>query len=273
MSTQVWILTFHRPVALNRLIEHFGEQGYMVNILSNHPKVHIDLVNEKYVNQTIINTLNSSESNSWCARSWNTILMKAFDTPDEEASAILIQDDTDITPTFRGWFEHNQPNFDFIWGPAGDQFHYTTKKVLQKVGWWEETYQGCYADDAEYLKRAYIYFRDSNKLDRISVEDSHNWGFVHNPIGIPAHIVTTYQSKTIDPTYENQHWHFERILGCGGQTSETNPTIKAAQALFEKKWGVMLDNGRPIIDSLVRKEPEINWYPWATKKFGIEVYK
>lgn len=271
MSLQVWILTFNRPDALNRLVYHFGTLGYKVNILSNHPKLELAESNRPYIDRIIVNTLNSEESNSWCARSWNTILMKAFDNDDPDASAVLIQDDTDISINFKLWLDENTPKYDLIWGPAGDQFFYITKKVVQKVGWWDERYIGCYAGDAEYLKRCYIYFRDNSLLDRISVEDTHNWGFQHNPCGTSNHIITTYGSKTIDPNYLNQHWHFEQISGCGNRNSETNPTIKAAQALFEKKWGVMLDNGRPLIESLVRKEPELDWYPWFSRKHGITI--
>lgn len=262
---QVWILTFNRPEALNRLVFHFGAQNQKVNIFSNYPSVQIREDNRKHIDKIIINSLNSEESNSWCARSWNTIMMKAF-AKDEEA--ILIQDDTDISMEFMNWINEQKNKYDFIWGPAGDQFHYMRKSILQKVGWWDERYIGCYAGDAEYLKRVYMNY----DKDKISAQDSHNWGFVHNPCGLQNHVITTYNSKTIDTNYENQHWEFERISGDGGKTTETNPTILHAQQLFRDKWGIDLDNGRPIIDSLNRKMPEIDWYPWATKKFEVTYY-
>lgn len=265
MSLQIWILTFNRPEALNRLIHDFGTKGYMVNVFSNHPKVQIAPLNKGFINQVIINTLNSEESNSWCARAWNTCMMKAFDMEGTE-ELILVQDDTDISEDFYDWFETERQKFDFMWGPAGDQWIYLTKAVLQKVGWFDERYIGCYAGDADFLKRVWIAWDRS----RISVEDSHNWGFRWNESGISKHIITTYQSKTIDPNYENQHWQFERILGCGGQTSETNPTIKHAQAHFRAKWGVELDNGKPVIESTKRLMPEIDWYPWFSKKHNFE---
>jgi len=254
---QVWILTFNRPTALNRLIYHFGYLGYKSNIFSNHPDVLLDKSNQQFVNEVVVNTLNSSESNSWCARSWNTILMKAMDQDDE---VILIQDDTDIAPTFNIWFEEQKKKYDFIWGPAGDQFHFIRKDVLRKVGWWDERYIGCYCGDAEYVKRVYM---DWDR-DRISVEDSHNWGFRHNPSGISENIITTYESKvTANPGYENQHWEFERVCG------KDNPTIKHSQKHFRDKWGVDLDNNRPIIENLNRQLPEIDWYPWFSKKHNF----
>jgi len=265
---QVWILTFNRKEALNRLVQHFGEQGFGVNILSNHPQVMIAKDNVPYIKDVVVNSLNTAESNSWCARSWNTCLMKAFDNTNDD-EAILIQDDTDIAPTFGSWINQTKEHFDFIWGPAGDQFHYIHKKVLQRVGWWDERYIGCYCGDAEYVKRVYMEY----DKDRISIQDTHNWGFHHNPCGVMENIVTTYESKTIDSDYDNQHWELERKLCCGSTTSANNPTLKHSQRHFFEKWGVELDNGRPVIESLTRKMREIDWYPWATKKFGITYYE
>ena len=257
---QVWILTFNRPSALNRLVRHFGEQGFKSNIFSNYPTIELDKSNEQYLGSYVINSLNSPESNSWCARSWNTILMKAFDGEDDEA--ILIQDDTDIAPNFGRWIEDQKLRYDFIWGPAGDQFHFIRKSVLKKVGWWDERYIGCYCGDAEYVKRVYHTWDKS----RISVEDSHNWGFVHNPSGVSQHIITTWDSKvTANPGYENQHWEFERINKC-------NPTLAHSQGHFRTKWGVDLDNNRPVIESWDRKLPEIDWYPWFSKKHEFTAY-
>lgn len=262
MSLSVYILTFDRPVALNRLIQNFGSQGFMVNILSNHPKVEIYPLNQSYVNRTIINTLNSEESNSWCARSWNTCMMKAFDGEDTEAEAIFIQDDTDIDETFRDWFVQARQKYDFIWGPAGDQFFYMKKDVLLSTGWWDERYIGCYCADADFLKRVFVAYDRS----KISVEDSHNWGFRWNPCGISDHVITTYGSKTVDPTYDNQHWEFERRC-------KSNPTLAHSQNHFRAKWGVELDNNQPVIASLTRKFKDIDWYPWFTQKHGIKAYE
>lgn len=254
---QVWILTFNRPVALSRLIRQFAEQGHMVNILSNHPEVKFDHDLHPFVDKLIINTLNSAESNSWCARSWNTILMKAFDEDDE---AILIQDDTSISHNFFEWFNQVKLRYDFIWGPAGDQFHYLKKKVWQQVGWWDERYIGCYCADADYLKRVFMEY-DRNKL---SVSDSHNWGFKLNPEGIEQHVITTYQAKTVDPNYDNQHWEFERRC-------KDNPTLQHSQSHFRAKWGVELDNNQPVVYSTVRKFKEIDWYPWFSIKHNMSM--
>lgn len=257
---QVWILTFNRPTALNRLIQNFGQQGYRCNIFSNYPEVQLTKDNhENYVDSVIVNTLNSKESNSWCARSWNAIMLRAFDQDDE---AILIQDDTDISPTFGSWFEEQKQKYDFMWGPAGDQWHFIRKDVLKKVGWWDERYIGCYCGDAEYVKRVYHTW----DKDRISVEDSHNWGFVHNASGISQNIITTYDSKvTANPGYENQHWEFERINKC-------NPTLAHSQGHFRRKWNIDLDNNRPVIESWDRQLAEIDWYPWFSKKHGFTAY-
>lgn len=260
---QVWILTFNRPVALNRLITHFGMLGYKVNIFSNHPRVQLLPDNRQYIDQVLINTLNTEESNSWCARSWNTIFMRAFDKDDE---LICIQDDTDISENFKTWIDENSSRFNFIWGPAGDQFFYIKKDVFRHVGWWDERYIGCYCGDAEYLKRV---FKDYSHRDWLSIEDTHNWGFAWNACGVKENIITTFESKTIDPDYDNQHWELEKTHGCN---DNNNPTIKASQQHFRNKWGIELDNGSPVINSLVRHMPELDWYPWFTKKHNINTH-
>lgn len=262
---KIWILTFNRPDALNRLISNFTNQGVNVNVFSNHPEVRIDEHLRPMVNRVIINTLNSSESNSWCARSWNTMYMKTFE---DDEQGVFIQDDTNISPNFIRWLVEQKRKYDFIWGPAGDQFHYITKDVFRKTGWWDERYIGCYAGDAEYLKRVYM----NNDQSKMSVLDTHNWGFSLNNEGIDRNVITTFESKTVDRNYENQHWEFERICGAGGQTTETNPVILHAQQHFRNKWGIDLDNGRPVIGDLNRKSPEIDWYPWFTKKHGVTTY-
>lgn len=261
INLPVWILTFDRPVALNRLIHNFAYQGFAdINIFSNHPRVQIDPLNKSYINKTIINTLNSEESNSWCARSWNTILMKTFDDPNVPG-VICIQDDTDIADTFGDWFMDVRDKFDFLWGPAGDQFFYLKRNILQDVGWWDERYIGCYCTDADWLKRVWM----ACDRSRISVEDSHNWGFRWNESGISRNVITTFQSKTIDPNYDNQHWDFERRC-------KDNPTLLHSQNHFRQKWAVDLDNGQPVVHSIARQFKEIDWYPWATQKFGIKAY-
>jgi len=258
---EVWILTFNRPDALNRLVENFGKQGMTVNIFSNYPELNLrpDL-REQYVNQLIFNTLNSKESSSWCARSWNTIMMKAFENPNV-TEAILIQDDTNIGPDFVSWFKLQRRHYSFIWGPAGDQFHFLRKNILQQTGWWDERYIGCYCGDADYVKRVYF----TSNTSYISVTDSHNWGFNINDCGLANHVITEYQSKLIGGNYENQHWQFESI-------DKENPTIRASQQHFREKWGVELDNNEPVINSYERKLNEIDWYPWFSKKHEIETH-
>lgn len=258
----VWILTFNRPVALNRLIHQLGSQGFNVNVFSNYPVVDLDPRSKVITEKVIINTLNSEESNSWCARSWNTIMMKGFS--DTKKELICIQDDTMVSDDFADWILEQKEKFDFIWGPAGDQFFYLKFEVLQRTGWFDERYIGCYCGDADYLKRVYLSQMVADRMSKISVEDTHNWGFLWNPCGTSQKVITTYQSKTVDPNYDNQHWQFEKI-------DPENPTIKASQNHFLDKWGISLDNGKPLIESLLKKTNEIDWYPWYTKKHNIVI--
>lgn len=263
--TQIWILTFNRPHALTRLIKKFQSQGQKINIFSNHPDVRV--VGTEPITlegSLVINTLNSRESNSWCARSWNSIYMKCFDTSED---GIFIQDDTDIGHNFMTWIEQQKTKYDFIWGPAGDQFHYMKKSVLQKVGWWDERFLGCYCGDADYMKRVWNLY--DNK--RVSIEESHNWGFRWNACGVEQNVITTYEAKTIDPDYDNQHWQLERELCSGGRTDSNNPTLKHSQKHFKDKWGIPLDINDPVIANYNRVLPEIDWYPWFSKKHNFDI--
>lgn len=252
-----WILTFDRPAELNRLIKHLNQQSIVPNVFSNHPKAEI----EKHLNvgQVVINTLNEPESSSWCARSWNNIFIKAFNKPAIPTGIICLQDDTDVADTFGDWINEFYPRYDLIWGPAGDQFFYVSWELFKKTGWWDERYLGCYCGDAEWMRRCYL---SNHPVDRLSVVDTHNWGFVHNDIGLRNHIITTYESKTFSGCYENQHWDFEK---------RAPATVRHSQALYKKKWGVDLDINQPnwLHGALESKIGEIDWYPWFSKKHGF----
>ena len=245
---QTWILTFNRPVALNRLVTELGRQGMRVNIFSNHPQLQLTEESHSYLDSYIINTLNSEDSNSWCARSWNTILMKAFVNTDE---VVCLQDDTMVGPDFVSWINEQKKTYDFIWGPAGDQFFYLTKDVFKSVGYWDERYIGCYCGDADWMKRVYSSY-DTNK---ISVVDTHDWGFRHNDCGV--HQVVNTHVKAIDPNYENQHEELER---------KASGTVICAQTHFINKWGRPLNGTGPVNQNDERRLTEIDWYPWFTNK-------
>jgi hypothetical protein len=97
------------------------------------------------------------------------------------------------------------------------------------------------------------------------VEETHDWGFIHNPIGIRQLVRTDIGSKTIDPTYVNQHEELE-CLGCGN-----NKVLAHSQGHFKAKWQAP-GNGINGIGSMINYEdkpafPEIDWYPWFTKKY------
>ena len=258
-QTKTWILTFDRPVALNRLISTLGKQGIKSSVFSNHPKLQILNENKEYVEDVVINNLNSTHSNSWCARSWNSIMIRSWH---QASSLVLIQDDTNVSDEYGNWMNRQTQNFDFMWGPGGDQWHYLTYDVFKKTGYWDERYIGCYCADADYLKRVWL----NNDQSRMLVHEEHNWGFMLNvtqPSDVREHILTEMNVKMADPNYVNQHWDLEK----GG-----NPTIKASQRHFKEKWGVELDNGFPVIENGRGKFGyEIDWYPWFTKIHGVHI--
>ena len=258
MIIETWILTFDRPAALNRLISNFNKQGIIPSVLSNHPDCFIDERNT--INDLVINTLNSKFSNAWTARSWNTMLMKSFEKTVIDG-VILIQDDTDIGPNFEEWFSEAILKFDFISGPAGDQFFSLKREVLKKVGWFDERYIGAYCADADFFKRVYLEW----DKDRVSIQDSHNWGFNHNVCGLSSHIITELQSKQIGGNYENQHWAIEKL-------GPVNKTLLHSQNHYKSKWGHPLDCNQPCINWPVKLIEDIDWYPWFSTKYGFTCY-
>lgn len=253
---QVWILTFNRPQALNRQIHRFGTLGYKVNIFSNHPQVGLAEDNRQYIDNIVFNTLSDAEANSYCARSWNNIFIKCFKDHDE---AIFVQDDTDVGEGIDSIIQNNKDKYDLIWGPAGDTFFYMKKKVLQKVGWFDERYLGCYCGDADFLVRAWLNY----DRDRLSIAETHDWGFVHNDVGLRNVIRWDIGSKCIDSTYVNQHEEIEQKFG-------SNYLLEHSQGHFKKKWnapGNGINGIGPIINHAVSPQfEEIDWYPWFTKK-------
>ena len=258
-NIQVWILTFNRSVVLNRLVKRFNSQKVYPHIFSNHPVVSLEPETE--VSRVVVNTLNSVKSNSWCARSWNSIFLKAFENPLIDG-VVCIQDDTDIRDGWREAFVERVSSYDFISAPAGDQFFYIHKNVLKKVGWFDERYIGCYCGDADYFKRVYLAYDKG----RVSQYDTHNWGWKHNPCGIEKYLDTEFNTKTCQPGYENQHWELEKL-------DSINRTLKHSQTHYERKWGVELDCGYPANEmGTTQQIPEIDWYPWATKEFNITRY-
>jgi len=256
-----WILTFNRPQALNRCIDAFSFWTN-IHIYTNHPEVGMSDKNMKLLNegkiQILNNTLSDEEATSYCARSWNNIFLKAFKNADE---LICVQDDTLITEpqALRNLIEGNRERYDLMWAPAGDQFFYLKKKVLQQVGWFDERYLGCYCGDADWLKRVWQQYDRS----RLSISESHDWGFSHNPIGLEHIIPTHIGAKSIDPTYVNQHQELEsKVAG--------NRVLEHSQALYTAKWGHMLNGTKPINRNDLPNGSilaEIDWYPWFTEKY------
>lgn len=261
----VWILTFNRPQAVNRLVGAFGRQGLKVNVFSNHPRLELLNEHKEYVEDVVINSLNSTYSNSWCARSWNSIMLRSWH---KYKKLILIQDDTMISDNFVSWIKEQSQKYDFIWGPGGDQFHYLTFETFQKIGYWDERFIGCYCGDADYLKRAWHHVPH----DRISVEEKHNWGFFHNVSGIIDNVLTEMPTKMVDANYQNQHWQLGGKHGPEtGDIIKENPTVCRSQRHFYEKWGAILDNGQSVARVYDRRLREIDWYPWFTKIQNVNI--
>ena len=259
-----WILTFNRPAALNRQIATFAPWSD-VHVFSNHPEVMLaEAHNNMYKTgklPILYNSLSDAEATSYCARSWNNIFLKGLK---EHDSILCVQDDTMVTNQsgLRDLILANRHKYDLIWGPGGDQFFYVTKSILKKVGWFDERYLGCYCGDADWLKR--IWQQWDNK--RLSIFETHDWGFIHNDIGLGNYFRWDIQSKSIDPSYVNQHHEIESVVGVS-----TNRILNHSQAYYESKWGHRLNGTGPISrDSTTDPGSiieEIDWYPWFTEKY------
>jgi hypothetical protein len=233
---------------LNRLIENLNKEDIQPNVFSNHPV--LEVREGLNVDRTVVNTLNNDKSNSWCARSWNSIFIKAF-VEDEVDGVICLQDDTNIKPGFKNKMLSLIPQYDFISAPAGDQFFYMSKDGLRTIHWFDERYIGCYCGDSDFFKRAYL------KLpkERVSQSDTHSWGWRHNPCGIERYIDTEYGSKMCQPGYENQHWALDKM-------ARVNKTLLYSQAHYKARWGYELDNNGPAIHKgTTLLIPDIDWYP------------
>lgn len=263
---QYWVLTFNRPRSVNRVIESLHKQGVKPNIYSNSPWLHIDYPSS--IGHTVINHMGTNESTSWCARSWNSIYIKALEHGDK---IVCLQDDTDVGPNFVNWIEEQSKQYHFMFGPAGDQFHYITKEVIQAVGWWDERYNGCYCADADYLRRVMFYY----KPDHISVEETHGWGFYHNPCGISQNVIARTPHNVVDTDYKNQHTALEEIADIPLKDHlTTNFVVQQARENYKRKWGVELSDRKSCAqEGYLPQTTEIDWYPWATNKYGIKFYK
>jgi len=254
-----WILTFNRPAALNRQIASFSPWTD-VKIFTNHPDVQLspgshDLHTRGFL-PILYNSLSDPEATSYCARSWNNIFLKAFKHVDE---IICVQDDTHITDweAIRDLVLRGRERYDFMWAPAGDQFFYIRKKVIEKVGFFDERYGFCYAGDADFLKRVWMNY----DKDRLSIVEKHDFGFSHNSIGFENYIPTDVGSKAIDCDYVNQHWAAEKL-------GQQNYGILSAQKHWVDKWGHPLNGvGSFTQFTSLPRFSELQWYPWFDSKY------
>lgn len=256
---QVWILTFDREIALNRQIEYFGKNDIRVNIFSNHPTVTIHEENAQFVDKVIVNTLSHEDSTSYCARSWNNIFIKCFLDKSVDG-AFFCQDDTFIKSSdYVKTVLKFSDKFDLIWGPLGDTVFYLKKRVLEKIGWFDERFLGCYCFDCDFINRCYKKY----DKDRLSIEEVHDWGWKHNTIGVSNYVDTSMHSRAVDENYKNQH--AEMVEKCG------DAVMTSAQAHFKAKWSTPGNGINGIGPVHLYKSPQvildIDWYPWFTKKY------
>ncbi len=253
----VWILTWKRPDCLNRLIRQLYNEGFTnINIMSNHPELLVedDLISKNIINNAVINTLTEPESNSWCTRSWNSIALKAFKSGEE---CMFFQDDTTINPGFGDWFRSVSKKYDLLWGPAGDQWFYFTKTVFANAGYFDERFISCFCGDCDWLRRAY----HRNDKSKLCIEDTHDWGIIHNPCGVRQFVNHGYGRRG---SHLDNHWEAIKHGYLGRLVTYT-------EGLYYQKWGRKMQE--KISES--PSEPlivEVDWYPWFTQDVLGETY-
>lgn len=259
-NLSTWILTFDRSQALNRQIDAF-KSWTSVHIFTNHPRVSFSAENLDLYDRgqlpVLHNTLSDPEATAYTARAWNNIFLKGFKDADE---MICVQDDTFITnPTaFRDLILGNKDKYDLIWGPAGDQFFYIKKKVVEKIGFFDERFStGAFCGDADFLKRIWLNY----DRDKLSIVEKHDFGFSHNSIGIENIIPTDIRSKAIDANYVNQHQEIQKI-------DPKDEWLHYAQDFWKQKWGHPL-NGVGSMTQFTNPPllKELWLYPWFVKKY------
>jgi len=256
LDVPIWILTYKRTDCLNRLIHQFIDEGFTnINILSSHSTLEVeeDILNLGVLKNVVINTLNDDDSNAWCARNWNTCFLKALKTHD---SVMCVQDDTTVNRGFGKWFLDASDKYDFLWGPAGDQWFYLTREVLATVGFWDERFLSCWCGDMDMVRRVYWKY-DQNK---ISIEDSHAyWGFVHNPSGITQMVNQGDVRPWLTTKHVNQHHEMEA-------KGIDKPILLYCMSFYKQKWGkdVWTKINTSPAKNLIE---EIDWYPWFTRNY------
>lgn len=255
LDAPVWILTWKRPDKVNRIISQLAAEKFTnINVLSSAPTVEIydEHKDAPYLKNVVINTLNDNDSNAWCARNWNTCFLKALKTHD---SVMCFQDDTGTQLGFGEWLIEQTGKYDFLWGPAGDQWFYLTRSVLATVGYWDERYLSCWCGDADMVRRVYQTY-DKN---RISVEDTHPWGFQHNPCGISKMVAEGDVRPWRDKNHVNQHQEMEA-------KGLDKVILKYCIDWYFTKWGQ--DVYTPINTSPAKCQMvEPDWYPWFTRDY------
>lgn len=170
------------------------------------------------------------------AKTWNLAFQWAFSDPEVEW-CLCSMDDVAVRA---GWLDLvNQHAFDFYLAPCGDLVFLVSRRVLRRVGWFDERFPVIGFQEWDYEARVL----KTLGAERVMMEDSHGWNI--NAIGLHNF---WFHTGFLCPTHrDTSHQHL-------------------AQAYLFDKWGVR----EPTAFATMMQEravpepkwPEIDWYPW-----------
>ena len=231
------ISTHLRPVPLRVTAKFWAETtpGYrQMYVLVNHPEGAVGF--EPPERCTILQDSRVPEHPGCMAKTWNTAMLWAFRDPQVDW-LLCSMDDVGVKA---GWLDLvNQHAYDFYLAPCGDLVFLLHRRVLRRVGWFDERFQVIGFQEWDWEARILQTFG----RDRVMMEDGHGWNI--NAIGLHNY---WFHTGDLCPTgrdtsfqYRNKRWLLDKWAF--RSTGQFVDMMESGQA-------------RPC------ETPEVDWYPW-----------
>lgn len=183
------------------------------------------------------------------AQSWNLAMLWAF--RDSEVEWLLCsQDDVFVAPGWPAALERYDA--DLYVAPVGDVVFLMNRRVLRKVGWFDERFTTIGWHEWDWQYRA---LRDLGR-DRVSIQDGHGWEY--HPVGLGDF----WQQPRTECRQDR-----ERFPGPLMRKNERH--LKLNDGWLREKWG--MDHGGLLYalrtgDLRPQLVPEVDWYPWFDRR-------
>ncbi len=252
---RVFIVTYKREHSLNENLRTLWEGAedpelLDVLVLSNHPEVAIDEVNQRDNLRVIVNTTRPEGARGYLARDWNFGILDAFgDWTNARETLWCVLAQNDVT-WVQGWDRalRNEDRFDLISQPTGDQAIALNIDAIRRIGFFDECFSVISCQEHDFLTRAALTLRE-----RASINDDHGGDLLApswNPIG-ELFTVATNSLEVVNDDAPNQSFFGEELVG-----------------LASSKWEIttgelFYDRARVLSSQMykMRVPPEVNWYP------------